>query len=63
MSFPDSDYYLQWLINSAISSQNEKSLIVVVNKDKKVFSKVNKLFKNTISYCESFDSFIDNVKK
>jgi hypothetical protein len=63
MSLPDSDYYLKWLVNSAVSSREDKHLkVVVVNIDKGVCDKVEKLTGARPEYHDDFREYVENLK-
>lgn len=62
MSLPGSDYYLKWLINSAISSRDEKEKtlkVVAVNKFK---YKIEKLTGVSPEYHDDFCKYVDEIK-
>lgn len=71
MSLPDSDYYLKWLINSAIRSRkkDEPLKVVVVNKidDKeeeiRYMDKIKKLTGVSPEYWNGFREYVKNIKK
>lgn len=64
MSLPDSDYYLKWLINSAIRSRKVKPLkVVAVNKDEKVCDKIYELSGIISEYWNDFCEYVNNIKK
>lgn len=62
MSLPESDYYLKWLINSAISAREKAPLVVVVNMDKEVCEKIKKLVGESPEYHNGFCEYIEGLK-
>lgn len=62
MSLPESDYYLKWLINSAISAREKPPLIGVVNSDEKVCKKIEKLVGESPEYLGDFCKYIGDLK-
>lgn len=70
MSLPESDYYLKWLINSAISAREKPPLIGVVNRDETVREKrdetvrekIKKLVGESPEYLGDFCKYIEDIK-
>lgn len=62
MSLPESDYYLKWLINSAISAREKPPLVMVVNSDKEVCEKIKKLVGESPEYHGDFCKYIEDIK-
>jgi len=62
MSLPESDYYLKWLISSAVVTREKKPSVVVVNKDKEVCEKIGKLTGESPRYYDGFCKYIEGIK-
>lgn len=63
LSLAESDYYLNWMIKSAVYNSNEPKIIEVVNKDKSVCEKIKKLVGIEPTFLGDFDTYIEKLKE
>ena len=65
VSLVESDYYLNWLIRSAIRASENNSQVEVVNKEgrkEEIFEKIKKLTGITPKYQGDLDEYIEKIK-
>ncbi len=63
LSLAESDYYLNWLIKSAVINSKKSKKIEVVNKCEKICEKIEKLIGTKPTFLGDFDEYIGKMRQ